>query len=69
MDANEALGIAYLCKGQVEKAIPVFDHCMEISRHAGDRNRTEMIQFDKTFAFDLAGNIAKAREIVVAATQ
>jgi len=68
VDANEALGIAYLCKGQVEKAIPVFDHCMEISRHAGDRNRTEMIQFDKTFAFDLAGNIAKAREIVVAAS-
>lgn len=68
VDANEALGIAYLCKGQVEKAIPVFDHCMDISRRAGDRVRTEMIQFDKTFALDLAGDIAKAREIVVEAS-
>ncbi|MGD0817150.1 MAG: tetratricopeptide repeat protein [Methanomassiliicoccales archaeon] len=67
VDANEALGIAYLCKGQVEKAIPVFDHCMEISRRAGDHNRTEMIQFDKTFAFDLAGDISKAREMAVEA--
>ena len=65
VDANEALGIAYLCKGQVEKAIPVFDHCLEISRRAGDRGRTDIIQFDKTFAFDLAGDIAKAREMAL----
>jgi tetratricopeptide (TPR) repeat protein len=69
VDANEALGIAYLCKGQVEKAIPVFDHCMDIAKRSGDRVRTEMIQFDKTFALDLAGDIAKAREIVVEASQ
>ena len=68
VDANEALGIAYLCKGQVERAIPVFDHCLEISRRTGDRGRTEMIQFDKTFAFDLAGDISKAREMAVEAT-
>jgi tetratricopeptide (TPR) repeat protein len=65
VDANEALGIAYLCKGQVERAIPVFDHCLEISRRAGDRTRTDIIQFDKTFAFDLAGDITKAREMAL----
>ena len=68
VDANEALGIAYLCKGQVERAIPVFDHCLEISHRAGDRNRTEIVQFDKTFAFDLAGDISKAREMAVEAS-
>ena len=65
VDANEALGFAYLCKGQVEKAIPVFDHCLEISRRAGDRFRTDMIQFDKTFAFDLSGDMTKAREMAL----
>jgi tetratricopeptide (TPR) repeat protein len=67
VDANEALGMAYLCKGQVERVIPVFDHCLEIARRSGDRNRTEMIQFDKTFAFDLAGDISQAREMAVEA--
>jgi tetratricopeptide (TPR) repeat protein len=68
VDANEALGIAYLCKGQAERAIPVFDHCLEISKRAGDRHRTEIVQFDKAFAFDLAGDISKAREMAAEAS-
>ncbi len=67
VDANEALGMAYLCKGQVERSIPVFDHCLEIARQAGDRNRIDIIQFDKTFTFDLAGDISKARELAIEA--